>query len=88
MSEREDEALKNALLRLASCGDNEARMYVLRRLIRDNYREAIEEAARVAEAAPWFVEMGPDHIRQMRGTDIAQSIRALLPKDAVSEGER
>ena len=57
-------------------------------IFRAGYREAIEAAARVAEAAPWFVEMGPDHIRQMRGTDIAQSIRALLPKDAVSEGER
>jgi hypothetical protein len=74
--------------------------YVPESVAEQRYREAIEAAARVAEEVQRHfmqveAEISPASsarpvlsMQGMAAGKIARSIRALLPKDAVSEGER
>ncbi len=48
----------------------------------------VEACAMVAETAPHLMQMGPSHVRQVSGKDIAATIRAAVPTSAIFGEDR
>lgn len=47
---------------------------------------AWEEAAKIAEAMPWFVKTSRKHVRGIKGSDVASAIRAAVSKKTAESG--
>ena len=47
---------------------------------------AYENAAKIAEAMPWFVKTSRKHVRGIKGSDVASAIRASGSKKTAESG--
>lgn len=47
---------------------------------------AYENAAKIAEAMPWFVKTSRKHVRGIKGSDVASAIRAAVSKKTAESG--